>query len=507
MSILDAILMPFTNPMLLLALALGTCAGVYVGAIPGLTGTMAISLLISVTYGWDMYLALAAMMGIYIGAVYGGSRSAILLNIPGAPAAVATVFDGYPLAQRGKAARAIGVSTTQSVIGGLIGSVFLILLTPAISKLAVNFGPMDYLLLGIMGVLMVGALGNSSITKSFIAACIGILISRIGLDSISGIPRFTFGSHSLLAGVNNVVAMIGLYGFAEALLQVSKGDQVKEVKQDVSRIVPEFGLVIKNAWLTFKCSVIGTVIGALPGAGGSIAAFMAYDHAKKTTKNPEVPFGEGAIEGVIAPETANNAAVGGALIPMLTLGVPGDGITAILLGAFTMHGFNPGPTLLDKNPEFFYLIAALSIIGNIFLLFFGLTGIKIFAKFCEIPKGRLFPIIVILAVVGAFTNNNLLSHVAFMMFFGVAGYLLKRFGYPASPMILGMVLGNLLERNMRNALIAYRGVGGCIESIFTRPITLVLFLVIVFTILSKQKWFNALAAKAKNGIVGIFKKK
>lgn len=491
-SVLSFVFMPFTQPVLLLALALGTCAGVYVGAIPGLTGTMAISLLISVTYGWNMYVALAAMIGIYIGAVYGGSRSAILLNIPGAPAAVATVFDGYPLAQRGKAAQAIGVSTTQSVIGGIIGTVFLILLTPAISKLAVNFGPLDYFLLGIMGVLMVGALGNSGIRKSFIAACIGVLVSRIGLDSISGIPRFTFGSHQLLAGVNNVVAMIGLYGFAEALMQTGKGEETKEVKQDVSHIIPEFKLMVKNLWLTFKCSVIGTVIGALPGAGGSIAAFLAYDHAKKTTKNPEVPFGEGAIEGVIAPETANNAAVGGALIPMLTLGVPGDGVTAVLLGAFTMHGFNPGPTLLTKNPEFFYLIACLSLVGNLFLLFFGLTGIKIFAKFCEIPKGRLFPIIVILSVVGAFATNNLLSHVAFMIFFGVVGYILKRFGYPASPMVLGIVLGNLLEKNMRNALIVYRGIGGCIKSIFTRPITFVLFLVIVFTIVSKQAWFRKL---------------
>lgn len=497
-TILGYLAVPFTSPGILLALALGTCAGVYVGAIPGLTGTMAISLLISVTYGWDMSIAIAAMIGIYIGAVYGGSRSAILLNIPGAPAAVATVFDGYPLAKKGLAARAIGVSTTQSVVGGLIGSVFLLVLTPAISKLAVNFGPLDYFLLGFMGMLMVGALGNTTITKGLMAACFGILIGRIGLDSISGITRFTFGSTKLMAGVPNVVAMIGLYGFAEALIQVGKGKQ-EVIRQDVDKIIPEFGLVKKHFWLTLRCSIIGTVIGALPGAGGSIAAFLSYDHAKQTTKNPEVPFGEGAIEGVIAPESANNAAVGGALIPMLTLGVPGDGVTAVLLGALTMHGLNPGPTLLSTNENFFYLIVSLCFIGNIFLLFFGLTGIKIFAKFVEIPGGRLFPIIVILTVVGAFSTNNLLTHVGFMMFFGIVGYILKKYNYPASPMVLGIVLGNLLEKNLRNALIVYRGVGGCVNAIFTRPITLILFLIIVFTILLKQKWFL-------NGVASVKKK-
>ena len=488
-EILGYLMVPFLQPQILLALAAGTCAGVYVGAIPGLTGTMAISLLISVTYGWNTNIAIAAMIGIYIGAVYGGSRSAILLNIPGAPAAVATVFDGYPLAKRGLAAKAIGVSTTQSVVGGLIGSVFLLVFTPAISSFSVNFGPLDYFLLGFMGMLMVGALGNSTITKGLMAAGLGILIGRVGLDSISGVPRFTFGFSSLMAGVPNVVAMIGLYGFAEALLQVSKGDQPM-VRQNVDKIIPEFGLVKRHFWLTLRCSIIGPIIGALPGAGGSVAAFLAYDHAKQTVKNPEVPFGEGAIEGVIAPESANNAAVGGALVPMLTLGVPGDGVTAILLGALTMHGLTAGPTLLSTNEDFFYLIVALSFIGNIFLLFFGLTGIKIFAKFVEIPKGRLFPIIVILTVVGAFSTNNLLTHVGFMMFFGIVGYILKKYGYPASPMVLGIVLGNLLEKNLRNALVVYRGFGGCIQAIFTRPITFVLFLIIVVTILMKQKWFN-----------------
>ena len=224
--------------------------------------------------------------------------------------------------------------------------------------------------------------------------------------------------------------------------------------------------------------------------GGTIAALLAYDHARRTTKNPEVPFGEGAIEGVIAPESSNNAAVGGAFIPMMTLGVPGDAVTAIIMSALIVHGLNPGPLLMQNSKDLFYTVVSLNFLANIFLLIFGLTGIKLFAKFVEIPKGRLFPIIIILAVTGAFVTNNLLVHIAWMMLFGVLGYLLKRFKYPASPLVLGIVLGNLLETNLRNALLSFGGIGGCIASIFTRPISLVLFLFIFFSMFSKTALFG-----------------
>lgn len=501
MDILTYLLTPFTDPVMLFALAAGTCAGVYVGAIPGLTGTMAVSLLVSLTFGWTTHISLAAMIGVYIGAVYGGSRSAILLNIPGAPAAVATGFDGYPLAQKGQAAKAIGVATTQSVVGGLIGVLALAIFTPLVSQIAINFSPMDYFMLAIMGLLMIGALGGGSMVRGMMSACIGILLGRVGLDNMSGLARFTFGNTDLLAGIPSVVAMIGLYGFSEALIQM-KDRNFNVVKQDVSRIVPEFKTVIKHMGLTVRCSIIGTIVGALPGAGGTVAALLAYDHARQTVKNPEVPFGEGAIEGIVAPESSNNAAVGGAFIPMLTLGVPGDAVTAIIMSALVVHGMNPGPLLMANSRDLFYIVVSLCFIGNLFLLLFGLTGIKIFAKFVEIPKGRLFPIIVILAITGAYVTNNLLVHIAWMMLFGFLGYLLKKFGYPTSPMVLGIVLGSLLETNLRNALITFRGVGGCIQSIFTRPISLVLFLVILWTIVSRTAWFKRLTHAA----VSIFKK-
>lgn len=499
MEVLSYLLTPFTDPLMLVAVAIGTCAGVYVGAIPGLTGTMAVSLLVSLTFGWSTHVSLAAMIGVYVGAVFGGSRSAILLNIPGAPAAVATGFDGYPMAQKGKAAQALGITTTMSCVGGVFGVICLAVLTPLVSKISLNFSPVDYFLLGVMGLMMIGALGGGSMTKGLMGACVGVLLGRVGMDNLSGVVRFTFGSTSLMAGVPSVVAMIGLYGFSEALMQL-KDKSFGVVKQDLSHIIPHFKEVIKHFWLTIRCSTIGMVVGALPGAGGTVASLLAYDHARQTTKNPEVPFGEGAIEGLVAPESSNNAAVGGAFIPMLTLGVPGDSVTAIIMSALIVHGMQPGPLLMQNSKDLFYTVVMLCLIANLLLLPFGLTGIKIFAKFVEIPKGRLFPIIVILAVTGAYVTNNLTIHIGWMLLFGFFGYLLKKFKYPASPLVLGIVLGNMLETNMRNGIIAFRGVGGCINSIFTRPITFLLFLIILWSMISRTSLWKKAMAAIKNKI-------
>lgn len=255
---------------------------------------------------------------------------------------MATGFDGYPMAQKGKAAQALGITTTMSCVGGVFGVLCLAIFTPLVSKISLNFSPVDYFLLGIMGLMMIGALGGGSMVKGLMGACVGVLLGRVGMDNLSGVVRFTFGFRDLMAGVPSVVAMIGLYGFSEALMQL-KDKNFDVVKQDLSGIVPHFHEVIKHFWLTIRCSIIGTVVGALPGAGGTVAALLAYDHARRTVKNPEVPFGEGAIEGLVAPESSNNAAVGGAFIPMLTLGVPGDSVTAIIMSALIVHGMQPAP--------------------------------------------------------------------------------------------------------------------------------------------------------------------
>jgi len=488
-SDLSYLLLPFINPKLLFFVAVGVFAGIYVGAIPGLSGTMAVSLLVSFTFGWDTNSALALMIGVFSGAVYGGSRSAILLNIPGAPAAVATGFDGYPLAKKGLAGQVIGVATVQSVLGGFLGVLALAFCTPLISKLALKFAPRDHLLLAFMGMMLVGSLGSKSMSRALVTAALGVLLGLVGMDPITAKHRFTFGNPYLLSGVDYITAMIGLFGASEALVQINtRGLPV--IKQKVDKIIPSFDSIKKHFPLTIRSSIIGTIVGALPGSGGDIAALLAYDHAKRTVRNPEVPFGEGAFEGVVAPESANNAAIGGAFIPMLTLGIPGDAVTAVILGALYIHGLRPGPMLMEETPHLFYLIVSCLFISNIFLLIFGLSGIKIFTKLVEIPKGRLLPIILILSVVGSYAVNNNLYDIFWMFGFGMIGYLLKTYDYPVGPAVLGIILSNLIETNYRRAVISSGSVIKFIGSIFTSPISLVLLGIIVFSMLVQTSWFR-----------------
>jgi putative tricarboxylic transport membrane protein len=282
----------------------------------------------------------------------------------------------------------------------------------------------------------------------------------------------------LLPGVNYVVAMIGLFGVAEALVQITSKD-IEAVKQKIDKILPSFDIIKKYLPLTIRSSIVGVLVGALPGAGGDIAALLTYDQAKRTVKNPEVPFGEGAVEGLVAPEAANNAAIGGAFIPMLTLGIPGDAVTAVMIGALTIHGLKPGPNLMTTTPDLFYLIVGCLLIASIALVVFGLTGIKIFTKIVEIPKGILLPVIIILSVVGSYAINNSLFDIFWMLGFGILGYFLKRFDYPVAPAVLGIILTKLLEENYRRGILLKKSVVGLFSSIFTSPITLILFILIV----------------------------
>lgn len=489
MNTIQYLLVPFVNPILMGVVALGVFAGIYIGAIPGLSGTMAVSLLVSFTFGWETNTAIALMIGVFVGVVYGGSRSAILLNIPGAPAAVSTALDGYPMALKGEAGKAMGIATSQSFIGTLFGIGALAFFAPIVSKLAIKFSSVDYLLLGIMGMMMVGSLGSKSILRGLVTAAIGVLLGTIGMDTLTAAPRFTFGITYLLPGVNYVVAMIGLFGVAEALIQVTTKD-VQAVKQKIDKIIPSFDVIKKYIPLTIRSAIVGVLVGALPGAGGDIASLLTYDQAKRTVKNPEVPFGQGAVEGLVAPETANNAAIGGAFIPMLTLGIPGDAVTAVMIGALTIHGLKPGPNLMTTTPDLFYLIISCLIIATIGLLVFGLTGIKIFTKIVEIPKGILLPIIIILSVVGSYSINNSLYDIFWMLGFGILGYFLKRFDYPVAPCVLGIILTKLLESNYRRGILLKKSIVGLVASIFTSPITFILFLLIVGMFTTQTKTYK-----------------
>lgn len=494
MDILGYLLTPFAEPLLILYVALGTFAGIYVGAIPGLSGTMAVSLLVSFTFGWETHSALALMIGVFVGAVFGGSRSAILLNIPGAPAAVATALDGYPMAKKGQAGAAMGIVTTQSVIGTLIGILVLALFAPIISKFALEFSSIDYLLLGVMGMMMVGSLGCKSLSRGLMAAALGVLLGTVGMDSMTAKSRFTFDILYLKTGVDYVVAMIGLFGVSEALLQINDKD-VKAVKQKVDKILPSLAACKKHIGLTLRSSLIGVLVGALPGAGGDVAALLAYDNAKRTVKDPEVPFGEGAVEGLVAPETANNAAIGGAFIPMLTLGIPGDSVTAVLLAALMIHGLKPGPNLMTTSPDLFYIIISCLVLASLFLVVFGLTGIKLFTRIVEIPKGILMPLILILSAVGSFAINNNLFDIFWMFGFGILGYFMKRYDYPVAPCVLGIILSSLLEENFRRGVMLNGSVGGMLLSIFKSPISVVLFLAIVVMFVTQTGVHKCLKAK------------
>ncbi len=483
----------WTDPWLLFLTAIGTLAGIYVGAIPGLSVTMATSILISFTFKWPVNDALALITGIFMGGVYGGSRTAILLNIPGAPSAVATAIEGYPMAKRGEAGDAIALTTVMSVIGGFVGIAALAAFAPVISSFALMFNSRDYLLLGLIGILLVGTLSGESFAKGVFAGALGVLIGMVGLDPMTAEGRFTFGNVSMMGGIPYVAAMIGFFGVAEALVQLHQLDTAA-IKQKVDRIVPNLRDVKRYLALALRSSGIGTIIGALPGTGGDIAALLAYDQAKRTTKDPEVPFGQGCKEGLVAPEAANNAAVGGAHIPMLTLGIPGDAVTAVIIGALFIHGLKPGPLLLVETPHLFWFIVGALSLANLCLLIFGLTGIRIFTKIVECPRGVLIPLIIVLSAVGTYAIQNNPVHVYWMLLFGIIGYFMKMYGFQVGPVILGVILGPMMDSNYRRAMLGARGdVGTFFWNFISHPITLVLSIALLAMLISQtplMRWYN-----------------
>jgi putative tricarboxylic transport membrane protein len=477
--------MSWFDPWLMLLTAAGTLAGIYVGAIPGLSVTMAASILISFTFKWPVNDALALIAGVFVGGVYGGSRTAILLNIPGAPSAVATAIEGYPLAQRGEAGQAIGLTTVMSVIGGFVGILALALFAPAISSFAIMFQSRDYLLLGLIGILLVGSLSGESFAKGVFAGALGVMIGMVGLDPMTAEQRFTFGSVQLMGGIPYIVAMIGFFGVAEAFAQLHNLT-LPVIRQKIDSVIPKKADVKRYLALALRSSGIGTVIGALPGTGGDIAALLAYDQARRTTRNPEVPFGKGAKEGLVAPEAANNAAVGGAFIPMLTLGIPGDAVTAVIIGALFIHGLKPGPLLLVETPHLFWFTVGNLALANIFLLIFGLTGIRIFTKIVECPKAILIPLIIVLSAVGSYAIQNNPSHIVWMLGFGVAGYFMKVYGFQVAPVILGVILGPMMDSNYRRAMIgAQQDVGQFLWNFVANPISLVLTVSFILLLVSQ----------------------
>lgn len=479
MGILD-VLMYFVNPQFILFVFLGALTGLLVGAIPGLSVTMATALLVSVTYTWNTSNAMAMIMGVYVVGVFSGAISAILINIPGAPSSVVTTLDGYPLAKQGKAYTALKYATVYSFVGSVFSFILLWLMAQPIAAIALRFTPMDYFLLALFGLTTVGSLTAKSFSKGLISAAVGLIISMIGMDSVMGIPKLTFGIADLRSGVSIVPVLVGLFGLSEVLTVIAEGDfgQILKIKKEIVKTRD----VLKHLGMSMYYCLIGTLIGALPGAGGPVASFIAYSQATKLVKKPSVPFGEGAVEGIVASESANNAVIGGALIPLLTLAIPGDAVTAVILSVFYVHGLQPGPMFIKTNPAMFAAILAGGLIACVFLLLLGLGLGPRLSRLISIPKKILLPIVIVLCVIGSFAGNNRLFDVLLMFVFGLIGFFMRKYGYSIASMTLAVVLGGMMDSNFRRAVSLAVSEENKVLALFGRPISMVLFVVTVLTI-------------------------
>jgi len=459
-----------------------TILGVIIGALPGLSATMGIALLTGLTYKFPVVYTFAILMGVYVGAIYGGSISAILLNIPGTASAAATALDGHPLALQGKAETAIKVTRLASVFGTFFGVLALALISPLMTKVALLFTSPEYFMLALFGVLICGSIVNMDIPlKGWIGGVLGLLVAMIGMDRLQGASRFDGGIVELMGGISLVPAMIGFYAVPEVIKAFSQKDgdiKIGQVKDTVKEKESIFRIVFKNVRLVIQSCLIGLGIGALPGVGEDVAAWVSYDTAKKTSKHPE-KFGTGSYEGCIAPEVANNAAIGGALIPMLTLAVPGSPPAAVLLGALMIHSIRPGPMIMRDNPAFLNYIAALLFLAVLALWLAGILMAKPMTKILKVPKVYLMPIVATLSIVGAYAINNRAFDIVIALVFGILGYFLDKMKYSPAPIVLGIILGGMIDENFRRSLMVSSGN----PMIFlTHPISLLFLVVIVFTI-------------------------
>ena len=445
----------------------GTGTGITIGAIPGLTGTMAVALLVPVTFVLSPITGLAMLAGIYNGAIYGGSISAILLRIPGTPAGCVTIFDGFEMTKKGESALALEAAISSSVCGGLISVIVLLLVAPPLARIALMFGPAEYFWVAVFGLTIIVSLSPGSIIKGMISGFMGLFFAVIGLDPLTAFPRFTFSSPNLLGGVDLISVLIGLFALPQAFClmeQVRKGDlQVSQVSQDNKR-AKLFGLFPK-LWRTYiRSSIIGTVVGIIPAAGGNIASFIGYDQAKRWSSEGH-KFGTGIPEGVVASEAANNGITGGSFVPLLTLGIPGSTTTAAIMGAFLIHGLNLGPQLFTKHPEIVYSLIVALFFTNIIMLFMGYYCSTFFTKILKIPNVILSPLIIVFSVVGSYAMRSNLFDVFMLFFFGVLGYFMEKLDYPLAPLVLGLILGPLAEANLQRALTISQGsVGGLFNS-------------------------------------------
>ncbi|RGP38022.1 tripartite tricarboxylate transporter permease [Pseudotabrizicola alkalilacus] len=447
----------FADPMVWAAVFFGAFAGYLIGAIPGLGPSLGIALLIPFTYGMDPVVSIVGLVALYVAAEYGGAISAILINSPGTAAAVATAWDGYPLTKSGRAGEALTVSIVSSGMGIVVSTLFLVATAVPLSEFALKFGPGEYFALALVGLSLVSGLSTGSPVKGAIAMFIGLALATVGLDVQTGVPRFTGGNPDFFEGLPLVPILLGLYALTEVLVMIEDGAAAKTKSAPIKKLlaVPMstlFGLKTVIA----RSSLIGYVIGVIPGAGPSIAAFLSYAISKKMSKTPE-QFGKGSLEGLSSSEAANNAAVPGSLAPLLALGIPGSATAAVMIGALMVQGIQPGPLLFTKSPEIPYTIFASLWVGVPVMMFLGLAGARVWAKVADIPRPAIAAIVAGICFVGAYASSNSMFPVYVMVAAGLVGYVLRKLDFPLAPVILALVLGEMMEINFRRALITTQG--------------------------------------------------
>jgi TctA family transporter len=478
---LGAILAGFSQLLsinIMALILLGSFIGMVFGFIPGLNGTVALAIFIPFVFGMPINMSMAFLLGMHASVMFGGSISAILFNVPGTSQNIATCFDGYPMSQNGEAAKAIGIAGTSSLIGGLFGAVVLALFLPLIRPFILAFGPAELFMLIIFGLSMIALLTADTIVKGLIAGGLGLLVSFIGLDYITGAARYTFGYLELWDGINFVPVAIGLFAIAQMIDLYIKGGSIAERTSNIDQSTVREGIkyTFSKPGLLLRSSVLGTIIGMIPGVGGTVANILAYGHAMQTSKEPD-KFSKGNPEGIVGPEAANNAKEGGALIPTLAFGIPGSQGMAILLGAFIMIGIVPGPEMVTKHLDIVFMLVFIVVIGNIFATGIGLISANKLQKLTVIPGKQLVPIILAICLIGSFVTNRRFSDVIVALIFAILGYFMKKYGYSRAAFIIALVLGTLFERYYHITVRLYGSF-----FIFKRPISLILLILVIISI-------------------------
>ncbi len=465
----------FFDPYLLFLIFITTILGIVIGVLPGLGATTGAALLLPFTLTMEPVHAIAVLATIYVSATFAGSITAILINTPGTSAAAATTFDGFPLAQRGEAGRALGIAVIASTFGGIVSVIVLCFAAPLLARVAYEFRPPEYFALTIFGLSMLASISSGGAIKNLIGGVFGVWLSTIGAERVTAIERFMFGNYELYEGLSFVPVMIGLFAMSELLVQSKMANKAVEFIKMKAVELPSRA-DYKKIWKTvLRSSGIGTFIGILPAEGATVASMIGYSEAKRWSKNKE-EFGKGSIEGIAGAESANNAATGGAMVPTMVLGIPGSGTTAIILVGLMVHGLRPGPYLFTEQVTAVYQIFGSMFVANIMFLLMGLYAAKIFARISLVPSAILWPMVFAMSVIGAYALNSSLLDIWIVMIFGVIGFLARRFGFAVAPIAVGLILGKMVEVNLQNSLKIFDGEWW---QIFTQPLAL-FFLVLAF---------------------------